>query len=173
MGRELPFFKYNEKPGNIFEYEQEYDLVICADSDFNLDKRMSIFNKRYKIDAGNCPHGAWNGVGYCTQFPHIFMLIVEFRWIDDINLDRLREALYDMREKVLAQGVRKLVMPRWKLGNEWGEVKDILFEVFGNYDIEILAVYPPQEEGLLIIMDPDLEKQNFGKDRKELSKKYY
>lgn len=171
--RTLPFFTYNEIPaGNLQNYENDYDFLICASANLAFNDRYGeYFNKRYNLrERVLQTYGeiTWKNRGLCLRLPHVFILIVDPFDVKEMNLDRLREALIDAE----VQGLRKVFIPRWEQPPAWNKFKDVLMNTIDG-DIEMLVVYAVEDDGILIIMDPDLEKQNFGKDRKELSKKYY
>lgn len=162
----LPFFKYNEVPaGNLQEFEQNYDFMICASADFAFNDRYGeYFNKRYGLRerlVNSYGEVAWKDRGFCLRLPHTFILIVDPFDVKEMNLDRLREALSDAG----AQGLKKVFIARWEQPPAWDKYKDVLVNTFER-EIEILVVYAIEEDGILIIRDPDLELQNFGKDRK-------
>ena len=81
----------------------------------------------------------------------------------------------DMRRMMLRENMKRVAMP--KIGGvDWQEVHDLIFDVFSGDDVEIRVVYEADSRKLNII-DPDMEKNNFGKDRRNIDgnteKKYY
>ncbi len=175
--RTLPFFTYNEIPaGNLQNYEDDYDFMICASADFAFNDRYGeYFNKRYGLRerlVNSYGEVVWKDKGFCLRLPHAFILIVDPFDVKEMNLDRLREALSDARDK----GLSKVFIPRWEQPPAWNKFKDVLMNTIDG-DIEMLVVYAVEDDGILIIMDPDLEKQNFGKDRKGIdgnaARRYY
>ena len=164
--RTLPFFTYNEIPaGNLQNYENDYDFLICASADLAFNDRYGeYFNKRYDLrERVLQTYGeiTWKDRGLCLRLPHVFILIVDPFDVKEMNLDRLREALIDAK----VQGLKKVFIPRWEQPPAWNKFKDVLMNTIDG-DIEMLVVYAVEDDGILIIMDPDLELQNFGKDRK-------
>ena len=87
----LPFFKYNEVPaGNLQEFEQNYDFMICASADFAFNDRYGeYFNKRYNLRKRLLQtYGeiTWSGRGLCLRLPHVFILIVDPFDVDESRL---------------------------------------------------------------------------------------
>ena len=84
-----------------------------------------------------------------------------------------------MKEIAEEKGIWKIAMPRIGYGYdglEWQDIKDEIMDMFAGTDFDIRIVY--LEEYLQgSIIDPDMERMNFGKDRKHidgnLEKKYY
>lgn len=171
----------NETPGNLFDYEKDCALAISIGADFNFYGSLTkFFQARYGTRdelRQRFPQYQWNGKGYClvTNNNHVFNLITKSRYFEKPTLANLREALVSMRDICLTRGITKIAMPRYR-EIEWQEVKDIIVDVFMGFELDIRIVYLDEYiHGR--IMNPDLEKQNFGKDRKSIdgntSKKYY
>ena len=187
--RRLPeAFRYNETPVNLFIYEEDYALAHCISADFTLGEGIArSFNARYGTRAdlrstyGDNVLRFWQGKGFCllSNDGHVFNLVVKGYEHQRASYQTLREALIDMRETAKKIGVEKIAMPRLCCGHEgldWNKVHDIIFEVFDPTALEIRVAYLDEFiKGRVI--EPDLEKQNFGKDRKNidgnLSRRYY
>lgn len=171
----------NETPGNLFDYEKSCALAHYISADFAFETNLTkLFQTRYSTrDALRqaFPHYQWQGQGDCliTNDGNIINLIVKNNWYDKPNIVNVRESLEKMRDICLTRGIKKIAMPRY--GEiEWQEVKDEIVNIFMGFELDIRIVYLNEYiHGK--IMNPDLEKQNFGKDRKSIdgntSKKYY
>lgn len=181
-------FRYNETPNNLFVYEKEYALAHCISADFSLGIGIArSFNARYGTRAdlksiyGSNVLRFWQGHGFCliSNDGHVFNLVVKGYENQRATYETVREALVDMREAALKAGIKKIAMPRIGCGTEeldWNKVHDIIFEVFDPTDLEIRVAYLDEFISGKVL-DPDVEKQAYGKDRQNIdgntSKKYF
>lgn len=168
----------NEVPGNLFDYDtQGYSLVHCIGADFKMKDGISkYFDIRYQTETelrkkyGGCM--LWSNHGCCiiTNNNGICNLVVKDSYYNKTKLERLREALVDMKEQCETRGIYKLAMPYIGCGFgglDWNDVKQIIIDIFASSDFDIKIVY--LEDYIKgEIKDPDLEKINFGKDRKAI-----
>ena len=177
--------KYNEKIGNIFDYEDDYAIAHCISADLGLSTGLAgVMESRYGIRAslqsiyGNKLY--FNGYGYClpSNNGHIFNLIVQAKEYGPFTYEAAEEALCAMFIIALSRGVNKIVMPRigaGLAGLDWAKMKKILLNVYEKIemnlaidaDIEVLVVYP-EENVELHIVEPSVPRED-----KELSKKYF
>ena len=167
----------NEVPGNLFDYDtQGYSLVHCISSDFALDAGIAkYFQIRYgtRDELKNifCTR-VWDGHGRCimTNNNGVCNLITKQFYYNKPTLTALREALVDMKAQCETRGIYKLAMPYIGCGFDgldWNEVKQIIVDIFASTEFDIKIVYLKDYiKGE--IKDPDLEKINFGKDRKAI-----
>lgn len=174
----------NETPGNLFDYENDYALAHCISADFALGAGIAkFFQTRYSTRdelRQRFPHN-WNGKGYCllTNNDHVFNLVTKNRYFEKPTLITIESALMHMKEIAEEKNIYKIAMPRIGCGLDkldWMEVKQIIINIFMATDFDIRIVY--LDEYLRgSILDPDMEKVNFGKDRKHidgnLEHKYY
>lgn len=170
----------NETPGNLFDYENDYALVNYISADFVFDAGLpKLFQTRYSTRDDlrqRFPHYNWDGHGHClcTNNLHILNLITKNRFFEKSTLVTIEEALLQMKEFCEIMGIYKIAMPR--IGEDWQDVKDIIMNIFmgTNFDIRIVYLNEYYDGHIL---EPDLEMQNFGKDRKyidgNVEKKYY
>lgn len=177
-------FTYNETKGVIFDYE-DCALGHIISADFALKHGLSrVMELRYGIRAELkrlYGKGNWQGVGHCliSNNGHILNLVVKDKYWMKTSYDRMEEALWDCRKVMEQYGIKKLVIPRIGTGMdelEWSKIHDIIFKVFCTTNLDIRVVYIDEYiDGAVI--DADMEKHNFGKDRKNidgnLEKKYY
>ena len=71
-----------------------------------------------------------------------FSLVTKYNACDKPTYDDLYRSIVDLREKCKQLGVKKLVMPKIGCGIDgldWDKVRDIIKEVFGSIDIDILV----------------------------------
>lgn len=178
-------FIYNETPGNLFDYENDYALVHCLGADFDCSFGIArVFDTRYSVRASllkDYIENWWHGTGYCliSNNSNILNLVTKRTCYEKATLDNVRAALRTMKTKAEERGIWRVAMPRIATGYDglsWQDVHDIIFEVFDGSDFEIRVVYLNEYlDGNII--DGDIEKANFGKDRKSIdgntSHKYY
>ncbi len=174
----------NETPGNLFDYDKEYALAHCISADFALGAGIAkLFQARYSTRdelRQRFPHH-WTGQGYClvTNNNHVFNLVTKNRYFEKPTLRTVEAALAHMKEIAEQEGIYKIAMPRIGCGLDkldWQDVKQIIINMFMGTDFDIRIVYLDEYiKGR--ILDPDMEKVNFGKDRKHidgnLEHKYY
>jgi len=169
--------KINEVPGNLFDYDtQGYSLVHCisANSDFKHGI-AKYFQARYRTKdeiKRYVPVNYWAGHGYClaTNNNGVYNLVVANDYFDKPTLATMREALEDMKYQCETRGTYKIAMPYIGCGFgelDWNDVKQIIIDIFASTEFDIKIVY--LEDYINgEIKDPDLEKINFGKDRKAI-----
>lgn len=169
--------KINEVPGNLFDYDtQGYSLVHCIGADYKMkDGIAKYFQIRYKTEdelKNDFFVRTWNGHGRCviTNNNGVCNLVVKRQYFNKPTLNTLSEALVDMKTQCETRGIYKLAMPYIGCGFDgldWNDVKQIIIDIFASTDFDIKIVY--LEDYIKgEIKDPDLEKINFGKDRKAI-----
>lgn len=185
----IPGGQINETPGNLFDYENEYALAhwICANSRFDVGL-SKFFQERYSVrdDIERNHILTWNGEGYCvlSNNNHIFNLVVKKEQYEAPTLRNVESALVHMKEIAEERNIWKIALPRITTpcdaagftGITWMDVKQIIINMFMGTDFDIRVVYLDEYiQGKII--DGDIEKYNFGKDRKHidgnLEKKYF
>ena len=177
--------KYNEKQGNIFDYENDYAIAHCISADLGLSTGLAgVMEERYGVRASlQSIYGSklyFNGHGYClpSNNGHIFNLIVQGGEYGPFTYEAAEEALRAMFIIALSRGVRKIVMPKigaGLAGLDWEKMKKVILGIVEKIeialavelDIEILVVYPPTKEELHI-EEPEARCRD-----NELSKRYF
>lgn len=156
-------FKYNEVVGNIFDYEDDYVLAHCISADLGLStglaKKMQV---RYNIrDWIQKAHGDLNfcGRGYCilSNNGHIFNLIVQQQEYGPFTYEAAANALREMLSIMQRANIKKIAMPKigtGLAGLDWDIMHKIIFDIFGETEVEIKVVYPV-ETRVLKIEEPD------------------
>ena len=179
----IPGGQINETPGNIFDYEKECALAHWIGASSRFDVGLSqFFQKRYHTYDDIKEHHVmdWQGKGYCilSNNGHVFNLVVKDKQYEVPTLRNVEFALAHMKEIAEEQNIMKIVLPRIgdASGITWFEVKNIIINIFMGTNFDIRVVYLDEYiQGKII--DGDIEKYNFGKDRKHidgnLEKKYF
>lgn len=135
---------YNEIKGNLFDHCEQEDryAVHCISADhvmgggiaapmankFNLWKAFELYDRLI--------------VGDAYLVGKSFSLVTKKNVCDKPTYYDLYHSLVDLREKCKKFGIKKLVMPKIGCGIDglnWDNVRDIIKEVFGGIDIDILV----------------------------------
>lgn len=176
----IPGGQINETPGNLFDYENSYALAHWVSADCRFDVGLAkFFQARYSTRGEFRQAFAHEGNCIVTNNNHVFNLVIKKHQYDIPTLRNVESALAHMKEIAEERGVYKIALPRINSctgGASWFDVKQSLINIFMGSDFDIRVVYLNEYiDGK--ILDPDMEKYNFGKDRKHidgnLEKKYY
>ena len=166
------YFKYNEVPGVLFEYENDYALAQWVSADWRYQAGgVEIMQARYNTSnelKSFYPNKLWPNFGHClpTNNGKVFNLVVCRNYWETPSYKSVREALQALVVAAETHGVTKIALPRIK-GLDWQKVHDIIFEVCNVDWLEIKVVY--EEEFLKgTIVDSDIDKFNYGKDRQNI-----
>ena len=140
---------YHEEALELLSVSPEYHLVHCTCQDFTmgggvhklLDLKFDLkanLKKRYPITKAVVdPY-----IGAALQTDRVFSLVTRRKYSDKAKLSDFREAVEDMRDRCLKQGIRRIAVPRYGGGFDafgWDTACDILKEVFANTHIEIMV----------------------------------
>ena len=83
-------------------------------------------------------------VGSVSKIDNLYMLFVKESSYDAPTWSALEESLTKLANKVVKKGVKKLAMPRicsGKNGFLWGDVCDMIEDIFHDVDVEIMICY--------------------------------
>ena len=135
---------YNEIKGDLFEHCEQEDryAVHCISADhvmgggiavpmakkFDLRKAFELYDRLI--------------VGEAYLVGKSFSLVTKDNACDKPTYNDLYYSLADLFEKCKKFGIKKLVMPKIGCGIDgldWDKVRDIIKEVFGSIDIDILV----------------------------------
>lgn len=141
---------FREENGDLFTEEilSDHALCHCISSDFALGAGIAKIFAKMGVKKQLCEQysKSWQGRGYCliteTDGLTVGNLVTKERYFHKPTLETLRQALEDFREQALKLGLRKVAMPKIGCGLdrlEWADVREIVREVFGETDIEILV----------------------------------
>lgn len=145
--------KYSEVQADLFEFAGDYALAHCISADFGMGRGIVVeFNRRFNMknvlrekypdylrewyESGR-EHG-------CIYENGVLNLVTKERYYYKPTYDSLRGALEDMKIECLLNGIKKVAMPKIGCGLDkllWNHVRVIIFDVFGNTDIEIKVCY--------------------------------
>lgn len=136
---------FTEIHGNLFDrmlFENEY-YVHCISADYACGAGIAKeFNKRYDLTPRlkELPRTS------CMVIDDVINLVTKARYWQKPTYDSLMETLIDLKElcKESRLNVKTLVMPRIGCGLDklnWGNVKEIIEEIFEDTDIAIEVYY--------------------------------
>ena len=133
---------------DLFTVPQGYYLAHCISGDYALGAGIAKafdanYNMRFKLHRDFAiPEGEkFANVGRALLVDNVFNLVTKQRCFHKPTYDTLYQTLEDMREQCENFNIDKLAMPLIGCGLdqlEWDKVKDVIEDVFGDTDIEIL-----------------------------------
>lgn len=146
---------YTEKSGDLFSASQEYYLAHCISGDYALGAGIAkIFNKVYDMKVKllkNYPIEdgmVYGHVGEALLIDNVFNLVTKARYFHKPTYDSLHATLIEMKKQCEELGISKLAMPRIGSGLDkldWVKVEDMIKDVFGDMDIEIVVYVLPSQ----------------------------
>lgn len=145
--------RINEVQMNLFNVRQGYYLAHCISGDYALGAGIAVqfddeYNMRYKLHKYYpIPDGAkYANVGSALLVDNVFNLVTKPRCFHKPTYDSLYDTLMDMKVQCQEMDIEKLAMPRISAGLDrldWEKVRDIIEDVFGDTDIDIVVCYLP------------------------------
>lgn len=144
---------YKEERKDLFTVGNEYYLSHCISADFEMGKGIAVefnkrFNMKYLLAHRYFPNNSLIYYqltnGYCIKEGRILNLITKERYFNKPTLNSLKSALEHMKEICIEENILKIAMPKIGCGLDklnWIDVKQLLFEVFQDTDIEIFVCY--------------------------------
>lgn len=144
-----------EKKMNLFDIPLPYAYCHCISADIAMGKGIalqfrSMGVKQYILDHHlQRPYtNNWMAEtdGYCIATNindrMIYNLVTKNRYYQKPTLSTLENALQDMKNQMLRDGINQLAMPRIGCGLDklkWINVAKILQDIFGDTEIEIIV----------------------------------
>lgn len=140
---------YREQQRDLFSAGGEYHFAHCISADFGMGKGIVVeFNKRFdmknKLKQLYPDYLKTWSEGDCLKEGKVFNLITKERYYGKPTLNTLKNSLIKMKEICLEENITKIAMPKIGCGLDkldWADVKQMLFEVFEDTDIEIFVCY--------------------------------
>lgn len=134
---------YKEEMRNIFKLGDSWALAHFISSDGILNSDIAKeFEFRYKLESSLQEKlaGCDFTYGYCIAIDGLYSLVVKRYCYDRPTYKAIRQALEDMRDKIILTQYHNLAIPMVtssfdKL--EWCRIAEIIQEVFKGTDIEI------------------------------------
>jgi hypothetical protein len=133
--------KYEEKRMNLFEVDNKYYLAHCISADYKLGAGIAVeFEKKFKLKnkLSQYSDGSYPTV---IRINRVFNLITKAKYWHKPTLQSLRQTIVQMANDCLEYDIKYLAMPKIGCGLDklsWGEVREVIKEVFDDTDIEIL-----------------------------------
>lgn len=133
------------------------DLAHCISADFAMGKGIAAdmeqrFGLREQLrweHSGYQEMWAKDRRGDALRTGCVFNLVTKERYFHKSTLRTMCEALTRMRDIAGREGIRRIAMPRIGCGLDrlsWEDVRQLIHEVFGRTDAEILVCTPGKEK---------------------------
>jgi len=143
---------YKEEIRDLFSVSDDYYFAQCISADFAMGAGIAVqFNRYFDIKNrlinkyGHSFEDRWdifNEHGTCLLEGRVYNLITKKKYWFKPTYDTLKSALKAMRTMVINNpDVRKIAMPQIGCGLDklqWDKVSEIIKEIFGELDVEIL-----------------------------------
>lgn len=137
-----------EESGDLFSEEiiRNCALCHCISSDFALGAGIAKQFAKMGVKKQLCEQfpKQWQGMGYClmteTNGVIVGNLVTKERYFHKPTLQTLCQSLEDLRRQ--APEMKRLAMPKIGCGLDrldWTDVREMIQEVFGRTDIEIVV----------------------------------
>lgn len=138
---------------DLFTVPQGYYLAHCISNDFALGAGIAKqfvehYNMKFKlIETFRCGdnydkvNDIGEFVGDALLIDNVFNLVTKERGFHKPTYDTLRDALSSMKSIMKDSYITKLAMPKISCGLDglnWDKVEEMICDVFGDTDIEIL-----------------------------------
>lgn len=143
--------KFVEINDDLFRCSKEYALVHCVSADFHMGAGIAVhFKSLFKniqfLKSQNKVSGEVAILLYENQ--HIYYLVTKAHSWNKPTIKNFTNSLYDMKNHMLLNNVKKIAMPRIGCGLDrlsWFTVRNIIQSVFSDTEIEINVYYlsPP------------------------------
>ena len=129
-----------ELHGNLFEHINDRTPVHCISQDCKMGAGIAVpMKKEYKLGsltADNFPD--------CIYYHGVMNLITKKVYYGKPTYQTLERSLIKMKEIAQNENITKLIMPKIGCGLDrlqWPKVREILKNVFGDTEIDILVCY--------------------------------
>ena len=143
---------YEEMRMDIFLVPEDFHFAQCISADCKMGKGIAVeFNNHFDVkkhleDQKAFLMSEWDrGIkGNCVRDGRVFNLITKMNYWHKPTYSTMEAALLTLRNMTRAFSIKKLAMPRIGCGLdqlEWGEVSEIILDVFKDDDIHILICY--------------------------------
>lgn len=141
---------YKEVNGDLFTAPQGYCLAHCISGDFTLAAGIAVeFDKRFNMRERLKDYYGTPDCPSIIKIDNVFNLITKERGYQRPTYDNLYQALWEMRQDVEIDSIKKIAMPQIGCGLDglnWNIVKAMIKEVFNDLDIEIIVyIYDPNQ----------------------------
>jgi len=135
---------YTELYKDLFTVDKSYYLAHCIASDFRMGAGIAVqFQRKFSLRNKLIQVGKENTFpGSCVLIGRILNLITKSRSSGKPTYETLKSSLLKMRVLCTSFNITKIAMPKIGCGLDrlqWGKVKEMLFEIFNDMDIEILV----------------------------------
>lgn len=138
---------YTEEVRDLFSVSDDYYLAHCISADFAMGAGIAVeFNKRFNMkqrlqDQYKSYLPKYTN-GDCVLEDRVFNLITKPQYWSKPTYTSVRNALISMKAMCEGHKITKVAMPIIGCGLDrldWSRVSEVIKEVFGDTDIEILV----------------------------------
>ena len=133
----------NEIHKDIFTVDKTYHLAHCIASDFRMGAGIAVkFQNRFKLREKLNNTTSYTNPGTCVLIGKVFNLITKKKSSGKPTYESLESSLLNMKTLVEFYNIKKIAMPKIGCGLDrlsWGRVKEMIFEIFEELDVEILV----------------------------------
>jgi hypothetical protein len=131
---------------NLFDMPHGYCFAHCISNDFALAAGIALeFNRRYNMSERlKSVASEVNLVGEAVKIDNVYNLITKDKCYLKPTYESLRDALEDMAEQIVDDGVKYLAMPKIGAGLDklnWNIVFSIIKDVFEDVDVDIIICF--------------------------------
>ena len=129
--------------GDLFDVGTDWALCHCVSRDLQMSAGIAVaFKEKFGgLEELRKQHIEVGGVGVLRRDGrHIYYLVTKERYSDKPSLKSLEASLVALRERITADGVQRLAMPKLGCGLDglsWNLVQELVSDVFNKTPVEI------------------------------------
>lgn len=135
---------YTEEIKDLFSVSHDYHFAHCISADAHMGAGIAVdfkevFNLHHMKEKARIKPYL---IGECILEGKSLNLVTKRNYFDKPTYKTFRVAVEDMKRVALANGIRKIAMPKIGAGLDrlkWEKNKEIIKETFQDTDIEILV----------------------------------
>jgi len=139
----VPRFLFTEKTCDLFESDPSACLAHCVSRDLKMGAGIAVLFKK-KVGRMNELKIQAADIGECAILDYgnrfIYNMVTKSRYFQKPTYDSVRAALIFMRDRMVANDMTQLCMPRIACGLDklvWGNVRQMIIEEFQNTNISV------------------------------------
>ena len=155
---------------DLFTVPQGYYLAHCITADFSLgagvarksdevyNMREKLFDRRYDFSGSLARFNTDSCMCQVLTIDNVYNLVLKKNPSKKAKYKKMRCVLENLKTEMKANLVTKVAMPKIGCGHEgldWERVREIIEEVFGDTDIEILICSLDSKRNNIELEDDD------------------
>ncbi|ANY66897.1 hypothetical protein BBD42_10775 [Paenibacillus sp. BIHB 4019] len=135
---------FTEMKKDLFTMPETYCLAHCISADAKMGAGIAVlFRKHFKLKPlQNMADNSPLAVGTCYKVDRALNLVTKTKYFHKPTYQTLTQAIVSMKDICLQEGITQLAMPQIGCGLDklqWGQVKEIIKNVFAETEIEIVV----------------------------------